>query len=175
MSRPSRLTQTHIVLATFAIRVARWHPTLINRRLVLQRVRQILEYLKQPPYPDIHRTVQIFVNYAGALLTEEDLCNSDSSNPQPGAAAPSRNPEIDSASTSDFNPTGVADPMLRVEKEADLTASSATEPRPEPVLPRLLGYDIPNWNLTAPIADSFNLFEEGQTDVFDFLPDLCRT
>lgn len=65
--------------------------------------------------------------------------------------------------------------MLRVEKEADLTASSATEPRPEPVLPRLLGYDIPNWNLTAPIADSFNLFEEGQTDVFDFLPDLCRT
>lgn len=167
------------VLATFAIRVARWHPTLINRRLVLQRVRQILEYLKKPPYPDIHRTVQIFVNYAGALLTEQDLCNNDSSNPQHGAAAPLRSPEIDSASTSDFNQTGAGpsseNPMLRVEKEADLTASSAAEPRPEPVLPRLLGYDIPNWNLTAPIADSFDLFEEGQTDIFDFLPDLCRT
>lgn len=168
------VTDSHST-ATFAIRVARWHPTLIDRRLVLQRVRQILEYLKQPPYPDIHRTVQIFVNYAGALLAEQDLCNNDSGNPQP-VAAPLRNSEIDSASTSDFNPRAgpsSENPMLRVEKEADLTASS--EPRPEPVLPRLLGYDIPNWNLTAPIADSFDLFEEGQTDIFDFLPDLCRT
>lgn len=142
---------------------------------MLQRVRQILEYLKQPPYPDIHRTVQIFVNYAGALLAEQDLCN-DSGNPQP-AAAPLRNSEADSESTSDFNPragSSSENPMLRVERGADLTASSA-EPRPEPVLPRLLGYDIPNWNLTAPIADSFDLFEEGQTDIFDFLPDLCRT
>ncbi|BCS24976.1 uncharacterized protein APUU_41420S [Aspergillus puulaauensis] len=176
---PTYPALTIAFITTFAIRVARWHPTLINRRLVLQRVRQILEYLKQPPYPDIHRTVQIFVNYAGALLTEQDLCNNDSSNPQHGAAAPLRTPEIDSASTSDFNQTGAGpsseNPMLRVEKEADLTASSAAEPRPEPVLPRLLGYDIPNWNLTAPIADSFDLFEEGQTDIFDFLPDLCRT
>ncbi|KAL4961038.1 uncharacterized protein BDV14DRAFT_211419 [Aspergillus stella-maris] len=175
---PTYPALTIAFITTFAIRVARWHPTLINRRLVLQRVRQILEYLKQPPYPDIHRTVQIFVNYAGALLAEQDLCSSDGA-AQPGVAAPSR-PEVNSVPRTEFNPTGTLDPptdnpLLAVDKEADLTAPSSAEPRPEPVLPRLLGYDIPNWNLTAPIADSFDLFEEGQTDIFDFLPDLCRT
>ncbi|KAL4787025.1 hypothetical protein BJX76DRAFT_354635 [Aspergillus varians] len=176
---PTYPALTIAFITTFAIRVARWHPTLINGRLVLQRVRQILEYLKRPPYPDIHRTVQIFVNYAGALLAEQNLCSKDSSS-QPDASAPLRPAEIGSAPRPEFNPTGIIDPsaenpMLRVEKSADLTAPSSAEPRPEPVLPRLLGYDIPNWNLTAPIADSFDLFEEGQTDIFDFLPDLCRT
>ncbi|KAL2827957.1 hypothetical protein BDW59DRAFT_159915 [Aspergillus cavernicola] len=173
---PTYPALTIAFMATFAIRVARWHPTLINRRLVLQRVHQILEYLKKPPYPDIHRTVQIFVNYAGALLAEQDLCSNESS-VQPGTAGPPRPPQFTSA---EFNPTEmpastVENPTLRVDRYADLTAPSSAEPRSEPVLPRLLGFDIPNWNLTAPIADSFDLFEEGQTDVFDFLPDLCRT
>lgn len=166
----------NVATATFAIRVARWHPTLINRRLVLQRVRQILEYLKQPPYPDIHRTVQIFVNYAGALLAEQDLCNDHG---QAIAAPPSRAPEVNSTPRSEFTTSipeqAAENPMIRMDKDTDLTAPLPSESRPEPVLPRLLGFDIPNWNLTAPIADSFDLFEEGQTDIFDFLPDLCRT
>ncbi|KAL4760392.1 Zn(II)2Cys6 transcription factor [Aspergillus foveolatus] len=173
---PTYPALTIAFITTFAIRVARWHPTLINRRLVLQRVRQILEYLKQPPYPDIHRTVQIFVNYAGALLAEQDLCNDHG---QAGAAQPSRTPEVNSTPRSEFITSipeqAAENPMIRMEKYTDLTAPLPSESRPEPVLPRLLGFDIPNWNLTAPIADSFDLFEEGQTDIFDFLPDLCRT
>ncbi|KAL4995467.1 hypothetical protein BDV10DRAFT_196730 [Aspergillus recurvatus] len=173
---PTYPALTIAFITTFAIRMARWHPTLINRRLVLQRVRQILEYLKQPPYPDIHRTVQIFVNYAGALLAEQDLCSYDHG--QTGAAQPSRTPEVNSTPMSEFT-TSISDQtaensMLRMEKDTELTAPLPTESRPEPVLPRLLGFDIPNWNLTAPIADSFDLFEEGQSDIFDFLPDLCR-
>ncbi|KAL3476498.1 hypothetical protein BJX99DRAFT_270489 [Aspergillus californicus] len=164
---PTYSALTIAFITTFAIRVARWHPTLINRRLVLQRVRQILDYLKQPPYPDIHRTVQIFVNYAGALLAEQELC-SDSVQGQA--------PRL-STTDPDFAaeiPGSTVDPTLQVDKDADLTAPSA-ESRAEPALPRLMGFDIPNWNLTAPIADSFDLFEEGQTDIFDFLPDLCRS
>lgn len=160
-------------LATFAIRVARWHPTLINRRLVLQRVRQILEYLKQPPYPDIHRTVQIFVNYAGALLAEQDLCSGEGFQPGGTAARPLEG--SDRAEVTAGTPGPSENAMPRLEKATELTAPSCVEPRPEPVLPRLLGFDMPNWNLTAPIADSFDLFEEGQADIFDFLPDLCRT
>ncbi|KAL4904346.1 hypothetical protein BDW74DRAFT_29477 [Aspergillus multicolor] len=168
---PTYPALTIAFITTFAIRVARWHPTLINRRLVLQRARQILEYLKQPPYPDIHRTVQIFVNYAGALLAEQDLCSTENGQ---APAQPSRTPDVNSTPHSELT-TGMPDPMLRVEGETDLTASLPPESRPEPVLPRLLGFDMPNWNLTAPIADSFDLFEEGQTDIFDFLPDLSRT
>jgi hypothetical protein len=135
-----------------------------------------MEYLKQPPYPDIHRTVQIFVNYAGALLAEQDLCNDHG---QAGVAQPSRTPEANSTPRSEFTTSipeqAAENPMMRMEKDTGLTAPLPSESRPEPVLPRLLGFDIPNWNLTAPIADSFDLFEEGQTDIFDFLPDLCRT
>jgi hypothetical protein len=61
----------------------------------------------------------------------------------------------------------------RVDRETDLTAPLPAYPRPEPAQPRVPPFDIPNWNLTAPIADSFDLFEEGQTDVFDFLPTLA--
>lgn len=47
------------------------------------------------------------------------------------------------------------------------------EARPDPALPRLLGeMNIPNWTLSTSIADSFDLFEEGQSDVFDFLPSM---
>jgi hypothetical protein len=47
------------------------------------------------------------------------------------------------------------------------------EARQDPALPRLLGeMNIPNWTLSTSIADSFDLFEEGQSDVFDFLPSM---
>lgn len=49
----------------------------------------------------------------------------------------------------------------------------AAEARSDPALPRLLGeMNIPNWTLSTSIADSFDLFEEGQSDVFDFLPSM---
>ncbi|KAL3458965.1 hypothetical protein BJX64DRAFT_210776 [Aspergillus heterothallicus] len=163
-------------ITTFAIRVARWHPTLINRHTVLQRARRILEHLKNPPYPDIHRTVQIFVNYAGALLAEQDLCRNEST-VQSGSEV-SKPSEIPNTPSSDFNLAAIPGPPnesshARVDREANLTAPFPTYPRPEPALPRVPPFDIPNWNLTAPIADSFDLFEEGQTDVFDFLPTLA--
>ncbi|KAL2865015.1 uncharacterized protein BJX67DRAFT_191085 [Aspergillus lucknowensis] len=176
---PTYPALTIAFITTFAIRVARWHPTLINRRLVLQRVRQILEFLKQPPYPDIHRTVQIFVNYAGALLTEQDLCDNERS-VQSGAAAPLKPLEVADTPRSASNPTEMpgspsATSHARVDREPDLTASLPADPRPDLAPPKLLPFDMPNWNLTAPIADSFDLFEEGQTDVFDFLPTLAPT
>ncbi|KAL2849756.1 hypothetical protein BJX68DRAFT_95382 [Aspergillus pseudodeflectus] len=163
-------------ITTFAIRVARWHPTLINRHMVLQRVRRILEYLKNPPYPDIHRTVQIFVNYAGALLAEQDLSNNEST-VQSGSES-SNQPEVANTPRSEFNMAAMPGPPTegshaRVDRETDLTAPLPAYPRSEPAQPRVPPFDIPNWNLTAPIADSFDLFEEGQTDVFDFLPNLA--
>jgi hypothetical protein len=30
--------------------------------------------------------------------------------------------------------------------------------------------EAPNWTMSNSIADSFGLFEEGQNDIFDFLP-----
>ncbi|KAL4804995.1 hypothetical protein BDV18DRAFT_23632 [Aspergillus unguis] len=171
---PTYPALTIAFITTFAIRVARWHPTLIDRRLVLQRARQILEYLKQPPYPDIHRTVQIFVNYAGALLAEEDQLSNDNSQSRVAARYPN-DKNVPRANINPDTPDPSETSILQVERDVDLTAPPSVEPRPEPVLPKLLGFDMPNWNLTAPIADSFDLFEEGQTDIFDFLPDLCRT
>lgn len=56
--------------ATFALRIARWRPTLINQELLLERAQQICDFLREPPYPDIHRTVSIFVTYARALIAD---------------------------------------------------------------------------------------------------------
>ncbi|KAL2810147.1 hypothetical protein BJX63DRAFT_328645 [Aspergillus granulosus] len=173
---PTYPALTIAFITTFAIRVARWHPTLINRQLVLQRVRRILEYLKNPPYPDIHRTVQIFVNYAGALLAEQDLCNNE--NTVQSGSELSKPAEVSNSPRSEYNLAAMPGPLgesshARVDGEADLAAPLPTYPRPEPALQRVPPFDIPNWNLTAPIADSFDLFEEGQTDVFDFLPTLA--
>jgi hypothetical protein len=40
-----------------------------------------------------------------------------------------------------------------------------------PPLSRFSGaMEAPNWTMSNPIADSFGLFEEGQNDLFDFLP-----
>jgi hypothetical protein len=47
----------------------------------------------------------------------------------------------------------------------DATAAS------RPPLPRLPDtMDAPTWTVSNSIADSFGLFEEGQNDIFDFLP-----
>lgn len=40
-----------------------------------------------------------------------------------------------------------------------------------PPLPRMPDtMEAPNWTMSSSIADSFGLFEEGQNDIFDFLP-----
>lgn len=40
-----------------------------------------------------------------------------------------------------------------------------------PPLPRMPDtMEAPNWTMSNSIADSFGLFEEGQNDIFDFLP-----
>ncbi|KKK25633.1 hypothetical protein ARAM_003674 [Aspergillus rambellii] len=175
---PTYPALTIAFITTFAIRLTRWHPTLLDQNLVLQRVRQICEYIKRPPYPDIHRTVSIFVNYAEALLAER---GTPANNPsvQSGTAVPlsegSRQPDVTNLPRPDFDPTELLHDQLRSsnlrrDRDTDVTASSdngrTADSRPEPVLPRLLGgMNVPNWTLSTSIADSFDLFEEGQTDV----------
>lgn len=44
---------------------------MIDQDLLLQRAEKICDFLKQPPYPDIHRTVSIFVTYARALIVNQ--------------------------------------------------------------------------------------------------------
>lgn len=46
-------------------------------------------------------------------------------------------------------------------------AAATTRP-PLPRLPDTM--DAPTWTVSNSIADSFGLFEEGQNDIFDFLP-----
>ncbi|KAA8651699.1 Zn(II)2Cys6 transcription factor [Aspergillus tanneri] len=115
---PTYPALTIAFVTTFAVRIARWRPSLIDQTLLLHRAQQISEFIKQPPYPDIHRTVSIFVRYA-SLPTD-----------QPETNQPELEETVDEPSTGTANGNGM------------------------------------NWTM----ADSFGLFEEGQTDVFDFLP-----
>lgn len=169
-------------LATFAVRVARWHPALIDQSLVLQRAQQISEILKLPPYPDIHRTVSIFSNYASALFAErssatnQGTATSNTAGPSIQPRQGADNPRSDSGLFDMSHDQAQEQPLQRnAQTQGDsLSEEGRTgEARPDPALPRLLGeMNIPNWTLSTSIADSFDLFEEGQSDVFDFLPSM---
>ncbi|GFF37046.1 hypothetical protein IFM51744_03329 [Aspergillus udagawae] len=179
---PTYPALTIAFITTFAVRVARWHPALIDQSLVLQRAQQMSEILKLPPYPDIHRTVSIFSNYASALFAERSsttnqgtaTSNTAGSSMQPRQGTD--NPRSDSELFDMPHDQGQEQPPQRDAQTHGDTLSEEgrnAEARPDPALPRLLGeMNIPNWTLSTSIADSFDLFEEGQSDVFDFLPSM---
>ncbi|KAL4894703.1 hypothetical protein BDV59DRAFT_192180 [Aspergillus ambiguus] len=180
---PTYPALTVAFVTTFALRIARWRPNLIDQQLLLERAQQICDYLRQPPYPDIHRTVSIFVTYARALIAHQqphtgqntvmtDMNESDSI----GSSAPE-------ASMTNLAPSaalpGLDDPSHRggpaiyqgVEKGMDSTNGSDKPTASRPPLPKIpAAVEVPNWTLSNPIADSFGLFEEEQNDIFDFLP-----
>ncbi|KAJ5902005.1 hypothetical protein N7495_002533 [Penicillium taxi] len=175
---PTYPALTMAFVTTFAVRIARWRPNLIDQSLLLERAERICEFLKQPPYPDIHRTVSVFVNYARALIASQQRSSDRSDRPRPSDqryghitsytgpysqmpnaahVGPLDDPQYrpDSALPSDQDPNMV--PMTGIDAAGTLAR-----------LPNTM--EAPNWTMSNSIADSFGLFEEGQNDIFDFLP-----
>ena len=151
---------------------------------MLERAEKICEFLKQPPYPDIHRTVSIFVNYARALIASQRSQNSDKCTDGPNSSNPGNGPvsSYGGPDTPIHNGPPMAtldDPRYRAgtalpnDKDSNMVplpnadTTSATRP-PHLRLPDTM--EAPNWTMSNSIAESFGLFEEGQNDIFDFLP-----
>lgn len=167
--------------ATFALRIARWRPNLINQSLVLERAERICGFLKQPPYPDIHRTVSIFVNYARALIASQRPQSNHSADiplmVEESGGAPFDGP--DSSIVNGPPPSGVGPlddhyrtgPTIQADKDANILSMPSNDPSAAKLVSRISGtMEAPNWTVSNSIADSFGLFEEGQNDIFDFLP-----
>ncbi|KAF7528524.1 hypothetical protein PCG10_000368 [Penicillium crustosum] len=181
---PTYPALTIAFVTTFALRIARWRPNLINQSLLLERAEKICDFLKQPPYPDIHRTVSIFVNYARALIASQrpqsnhsaDVPIISDQNEGPTFEA-SNNPMINGPPPSGVGPlddlryrTG---PTIQADKDSNMVSMPSSDPSAVARAPisRLSGtMEAPNWTVSNSIADSFGLFEEGQNDIFDFLP-----
>ncbi|KAJ5727898.1 hypothetical protein N7493_005718 [Penicillium malachiteum] len=182
---PTYPALTIAFLATFALRIARWRPNLIDQALLLDRAEKICDFLKQPPYPDIHRTVSIFVNYARALIASQrpqsrDSADGPNMSEQSDGPVPSyQGPDSPMENAPPLAPTGMDDPRYRAgtglpsDRDANLVTlqNSDATAAPRPPIPRLPDtMEAPNWTMSNSIADSFGLFEEGQNDIFDFLP-----
>ncbi|CAG7947877.1 unnamed protein product [Penicillium nalgiovense] len=179
---PTYPALTIAFVTTFALRVARWRPNLINQSLLLERAERICDFLKQPPYPDIHRTVSIFVNYARALIasqrpqsnhgTDVPILSQGEGPPFEGTG----NPMINGRPPSGVGP--LDDLRYRTGpdiqgKDSNMVSMPSSDPSAVARAPvsRLSGtMEAPNWTVSNSIADSFGLFEEGQNDIFDFLP-----
>ncbi|KAJ6180873.1 MFS multidrug transporter [Penicillium mononematosum] len=180
---PTYPALTIAFVTTFALRVARWRPNLINQSLLLERAERICDFLKQPPYPDIHRTVSIFVNYARALIASQRPQSNHSTDVPilPQSEGPpfegTGNPMINGPPPSGVGPlddlryrTG---PAIQGDKDPNMVSMPSSDPSAVARAPvsRLSGtMEAPNWTVSNSIADSFGLFEEGQNDIFDFLP-----
>ncbi|RAL14667.1 Zn(II)2Cys6 transcription factor [Aspergillus homomorphus CBS 101889] len=182
---PTYPALTIAFVTTFALRIARWRPDLIDQDLLLERAQLICDLLKQPPYPDIHRTVSIFVNYGRALVAsqrgQEESCFQVPDGSRCADAHPSLAKELDGgkvpistlSALSEQSGYGATETMHQGVKDTDLLSMPNTDrpapPRQFPLRPPG-PMEAPNWNLCHPIADSFGLFEEEQNDIFDFLP-----
>ncbi|KAJ5917670.1 hypothetical protein N7466_011224 [Penicillium verhagenii] len=182
---PTYPALTMAFVTTFALRIARWQPNLIDQDLLLERAEKMCDFLKQPPYPDIHRTVSIFVNYARALIASQRPGSHDSDGPNlssqgdatmssyAGPDSPVDNaPHLAPLDGPRYR-AGTAmpsdkDPNLLPMANPDAAAAAAAARPPLPRLPDTM--EAPNWTMSNSIADSFGLFEEGQNDIFDFLP-----
>lgn len=172
------------VVATFALRIARWRPNLIDQEVLLERADKICDFLKQPPYPDVHRTVSIFVNYARALFASQPTHSNgsaevpDVSEQGDGSSPPYRGSDHSIVNAPPSGLSALGDPRYRpgAPLQSDKDPNMASMPSsdtvaPRPPLPRLPDtMEAPNWTMSNSIADSFGLFEEGQNDIFDFLP-----
>lgn len=146
---------------------------------------QICEFLKQPPYPDIHRTVSIFVNYVRALIASQPPPSDDGADvrslSEPGDGQARFSSGQDDPTDNPLPPSGMAAlddasyrpaPPIQAEKDPGMTSvptDRAAAAGPASLrLPETM--EAPNWTVSNTIADSFGLFEEGQNDIFDFLP-----
>ncbi|CAP92184.1 Pc13g11150 [Penicillium rubens Wisconsin 54-1255] len=180
---PTYPALTIAFVTTFALRVARWRPNLINQSLLLERAERICDFLKQPPYPDIHRTVSIFVNYARALIASQRPQSNHSTDVP--ILAQNEGPPFEGAGNPMINgppPSGVGTlddlryrtgPAIQGDKDSNMVSMPSSDPSAVARAPvsRLSGtMEAPNWTVSNSIADSFGLFEEGQNDIFDFLP-----
>ncbi|KAI3148352.1 hypothetical protein CBS147325_3505 [Penicillium roqueforti] len=181
---PTYPALTIAFVTTFPLRIARWRPNLINQTLLLERAEKICDFLKQPPYPDIHRTVSIFVNYARALIASQCPQNNNSTD-VPIVSGQSEGPPFQGADNPMINgppPSGVGPledlryrtgPTIQADKVSNMVSMPSSDPSAVARAPvsRLSGtMEAPNWTVSNSIADSFGLFEEGQNDIFDFLP-----
>ncbi|KAJ5147249.1 hypothetical protein N7526_000601 [Penicillium atrosanguineum] len=161
-----------------------WAPTYPALTIAfVNRAEKICDFLKQPPYPDIHRTVSIFVNYARALIASQRPQSNDSTegpnvSEQGDGHVPSyRGPDSPMQNAPPLGPLddhryrpGTALPSDKDPSMATIPGSDAAATT-RPPLPRLPDtMEAPNWTMSNSIADSFGLFEEGQNDIFDFLP-----
>ncbi|GLB21488.1 hypothetical protein AtubIFM61612_002036 [Aspergillus tubingensis] len=183
---PTYPALTLAFVTTFALRIARWRPDLIDQDLLLERAQLICDFLKQPPYPDIHRTVSIFVNYGRALVASQrghaDYCAevikpSEQANGQFSLGRGTYGVPVDVSTSSGMASEQVNYPAGAMTPQADKDSGAAGVPNAERTAPgrqlpaRLPGpMEAPNWSMCNPIADSFGLFEEEQNDIFDFLP-----
>ncbi|CAI7673827.1 unnamed protein product [Penicillium manginii] len=180
---PTYPALTIAFVTTFALRIARWRPNMIDQDLLLERAEKICDFLKQPPYPDIHRTVSIFVNYARALIASQCPQSNDSGEgphvseqgdgsvpSYRGADSPMPNPPPSTALEYPRYRTGASIPVSKDSGMAPLPSNDTTATARPPLsrLPDTM--EAPNWTMSNSIADSFGLFEEGQNDIFDFLP-----
>ncbi|KAJ5418963.1 MFS multidrug transporter [Penicillium crustosum] len=167
---PTYPALTIAFVTTFALRIARWRPNLINQSLLLERAEKICDFLKQPPYPDIHRTVSIFVNYARALIASQrpqsnhsaDVPIISDQNEGPTFEA-SNNPMINGPPPSGVGPlddlryrTG---PTIQADKDSNMVSMPSSDPSAVARAPisRLSGtMEAPNWTVSNSIADSFD-------------------
>ncbi|KAJ6109379.1 MFS multidrug transporter [Penicillium sp. IBT 16267x] len=166
---PTYSALTMAFVTTFALRIARWQPNLIDQGLLLERAEKMCDFLKQPPYPDIHRTVSIFVNYARALIASQRRGSHDSDQPNLSsqgdvtvASYPDRDSLVENASplASLDGPRYRAstvpsekDPNVISVPNNDTAAAAATARPPLPRLPDTM--EAPNWTMSNSIADSF--------------------
>ncbi|EHA28061.1 hypothetical protein ASPNIDRAFT_131182, partial [Aspergillus niger ATCC 1015] len=183
---PTYPALTLAFVTTFALRIARWRPDLIDQDLLLERAQLICDFLKQPPYPDIHRTVSIFVNYGRALVASQrghgEYCAdvikpSEQTNGQFSLGRGAYGVPVDVSTSSGMPSEQVNYPADAMTPQPEKERGAAGVPNAERTAPgrqlpaRLPGpMEAPNWSMCNPIADSFGLFEEEQNDIFDFLP-----
>ncbi|KAJ5664174.1 MFS multidrug transporter [Penicillium longicatenatum] len=169
---PTYPALTMAFVTTFALRIARWQPNLIDQDLLLERAEKMCDFLKQPPYPDIHRTVSIFVNYARALIASQRPGSHDSDPPNSssqGDATMASYSGPDSPMENAPHLTTLVGPRYRVgtgvpnDKDSHLMNMPNHDAAPAPAsaparppLPRLPDpMEAPNWTMSNSIADSF--------------------
>lgn len=161
---------------------------------MLDRVRQVCDFMRQPPYPDIHRTVSTFVTYASAFIASQRSLENKSATPpnvsrhgesemplesgldNSAGMAPivqgSAPPEVNSYRSDSLPPRLATKAPDTVSTSSGEKAPTATMQPPassaQPRWPSVL--ELPNWGVSNPIVESLGLFEEEQADMFDFLP-----
>lgn len=78
-------------------------------------------------------------------------------------------PPLGSLADPQYRP-GTALPSDKDPSMVPMTGDDASATSRPPLARMPDAMEAPNWTMSNSIADSFGLFEEGQNDIFDFLP-----